>query len=217
MNFSNILAHRGLWRSQTDKNSIHALRDALIRGFGIETDIRDCNNTIVISHDMPNMNSQFLLSDFLDLLLETSTEARIALNIKSDGLQKKITKAFKEKSLKNKNIFVFDMSIPDTLSYMKSNFQFYSRVSEYEKDLSILEFASGAWVDNFCGEFEQIEYSEKILKMGKRVAFVSPELHGRDRMKIWKEIKRLDLHKNEYFEICTDFPEEAIKFFSEEK
>ena len=37
----------------------------------------------------------------------------------------------------------------------------------------------GVWVDNFGGDFNQIEISLKFIKQ-KRVAFVSPELHGRD-------------------------------------
>ena len=71
------------------------------------------------------------------------------------------------------------MSVPDSLLYQKINFPYYSRVSEYETDLNLISTAEGVWVDNFSGNFEQIEFSKKILRMGKRVAFVSPELHQR--------------------------------------
>ena len=46
-----ILAHRGRWRSPSEKNSEGAFRAALSAGYGIETDIRDFDGRLVISHD----------------------------------------------------------------------------------------------------------------------------------------------------------------------
>ena len=48
-----IIAHRGFWRKKTDQNTIGAFKLALNNHFGIETDIRDQNGQLVISHDIP--------------------------------------------------------------------------------------------------------------------------------------------------------------------
>ena len=53
MDCRNILAHRGCWGQSVKRNSFEALKRALEEGFGIETDFRDCNGVIVISHDPP--------------------------------------------------------------------------------------------------------------------------------------------------------------------
>ena len=48
-----ILAHRGFWTEPAEKNSREALERAFREGFGIETDIRDRNGALVVSHDPP--------------------------------------------------------------------------------------------------------------------------------------------------------------------
>ena len=52
-----IIAHRGFWRKKTDQNTIGAFKLALNNHFGIETDIRDQNGQLVISHDIPKTKS----------------------------------------------------------------------------------------------------------------------------------------------------------------
>ena len=56
MKKSNILAHRGLWFCEEEKNSSNALFKALDLGFGIETDVRDLCGELIISHDPPMLN-----------------------------------------------------------------------------------------------------------------------------------------------------------------
>ena len=60
-------------------------------------------------------------------------------------------------------------------------------------------------------------FAKEVLNLGKRVGFVSPELHGRPHLPIWEEIKKFELHRNRFFELCTDFPEAAFDFFGEKK
>ena len=45
----------------------------------------------------------------------------------------------------------------------------------------------------------------------KPVAIVSSELHGRNHLTMWEEIKALDTHNK--ILICTDLPNEAENFF----
>lgn len=52
-----IIAHRGMWFQQDEKNTFPAFERALQNGFGIETDFRDCNGELVISHDPASQNA----------------------------------------------------------------------------------------------------------------------------------------------------------------
>ena len=87
MKRANILAHRGWWTKPAEKNSFEAIRRAIDAGFGIETDFRDLNGTIVISHDPPQ-GEVLCAESFFGLYAQIGTNGRLALNIKADGLQK---------------------------------------------------------------------------------------------------------------------------------
>lgn len=45
-----LLAHRGYWSNGIPGNSPEALKRALECGYGIESDVRDYDGTLVISH-----------------------------------------------------------------------------------------------------------------------------------------------------------------------
>lgn len=53
----NIIAHRGYWLNPSEKNTTLAFSRALQYGFGIETDFRDFDGALVVSHDPPSASS----------------------------------------------------------------------------------------------------------------------------------------------------------------
>ena len=214
---SNILAHRGCWDNFSQKNNMVSLAHAVQEGFGVETDVRDYNGQLVISHDPPSTGNILYLETFLDLLGSLKIQNRIGLNIKSDGLAPILVKVLMQKSHLLYNIFAFDMSIPESVAYKRMRLPFYSRTSEYETESNIFSTSKGVWVDNFTGNFDQVLNSMKILSQGKRACIVSPELHGRSYLDTWKEIKKAKLHMHAKFELCTDYPDEAFEYFCEEK
>ena len=63
-----IIAHRGIWTKVEEQNSPLSLRNALSKGFGIETDLRYFNNEIIISHDPITKNS-IGTNFFIELLI----------------------------------------------------------------------------------------------------------------------------------------------------
>ena len=78
----NIISHRGYWKSPVEKNQKIAFERSFDLGFGTETDIRDYNGDLVISHDIPNKKSM-KLEDFLVIVEKYSNEQiSLALNIK---------------------------------------------------------------------------------------------------------------------------------------
>jgi len=209
-----IIAHRGLWEKPDQKNSISAIEAAFEEGFGIETDIRDLNGDLVISHDIPRVSQDnFFLEDLLDLHSSTSTDLTLALNIKSDGLCESLKEKLKNRT---KNYFVFDMSVPDTLSYRHKSIKFFTRQSEYETCPPLYDDASGIWMDEFQLPWITKEIIENHHQNGKAVAIVSPELHGRTYENEWGKYKLISSHNPELnILLCTDYPLQARSYFEQ--
>tara|TARA_Y200000002_G_C22569217_1_gene615889 strand:+ start:259 stop:882 length:624 start_codon:yes stop_codon:yes gene_type:complete len=203
-----ILSHRGFWKNSDEKNKFSSFERTIKNGFGTETDLRDYKGEIVISHDIANdnvLNLDDIFSLFSDL------ELTLALNIKSDGLQKKLKKKLIEFNIND--YFVFDMSVPDTLNYIKNGFKVFIRQSEYESNLFCYDLIDGIWLD--C--FEDIWYDKNFLlshlNKNKKVCVVSSELHGRNYIDHWELIKSWKINDNENLLLCTDFPSKAKTFF----
>ena len=206
-----ILSHRGLWYNCSDKNSMASFQRSFEQGFGVETDIRDYNGEIVISHDIADENSVNFIN-FLEVaksFFKKNEDLTLALNIKADGLQKKINKILSDFS--SLDYFFFDMSIPDMKSYIYNNEKVFTRISNLEKFPVYLNNASGVWLDNFE---EKIWYSLDFIKKlldDKFVCLVSPELHGYSNEKLWDMI--MPIKDNKKLLLCIDKPLEARKRF----
>jgi glycerophosphoryl diester phosphodiesterase len=212
MERKNILAHRGCWSQHIKKNSFEALKMALDAGFGIETDFRDYNETVVVSHDPPGANV-LTARAFFELYAELGANSRIAINIKADGLQNALISMIDDIGILIENCFAFDMAVPDALSYVSNGFPTYTRVSEYELEAPFMDLATGVWIDNFTGRFDQVATAQRLLSQGNRVCIVSSELHKRDHSALWSEIAAAGINTYPEFELCTDFPEAAHQFF----
>lgn len=201
-----FLCHRGYWKKASEKNS----RDAFLRGYslglGIETDIRDINGQIVISHD-PATSDAMLFTDFLDL---TPRHLLLALNVKSDGLARLVGEQLEIYG--HQQYFFFDMSIPDLIYYKKLGLPYAVRVSEYEKIHTGLEYeADYIWLDGFLSAWYTHQDIENILTIQKIVVVVSNELHGRSNVDQWNLLSKYKDNPNVI--LCTDYPEEAIEYF----
>lgn len=213
MIIGNILAHRGCWKIRSEMNTDFSLFSAVKEGFGIETDIRDALGSLVISHDPPNHLSVLKGESLFQECERCNSSGRLALNIKSDGLQEYISLALAKSGISTTQIFAFDMAIPDALGFARAGLPFYTRTSEFELDPCLLDLAQGVWIDDFSGSFHQVEAALRYSSVGKRVALVSPELHGRDHRRTWDAILAADLHRNPIFELCTDLPHQAFAVF----
>ena len=207
-----IICHRGYWKKEGEQNQLISFERALSKGYGIETDIRDFNSGIVISHDIAAQHAP-TFEQLLQLYYRISKDSILALNIKADGLQKQLRILLDK--YKIKNYFVFDMSLPDSLNYLKDRLTAFTRQSEWEKAPLFYEEAAGVFVDCFkTTEWISEELISNHLNNGKKVILVSPELHKRDYLHFWKVIKSMHINTNQNLYICTDFPEEAEAFFN---
>jgi glycerophosphoryl diester phosphodiesterase len=207
-----ILAHRGIWNNTLEQNSMIAFERSFKFGVGIETDLRDFDGEVYISHDPPN-GTELHLTQFLELYKSRGDGLPLALNIKSDGLQKILSDNLKKYSVDN--YFLFDMSVPDAVGYVKRGLKIFSRQSEFEKEPSLYDEALGVWIDAFNSDWWTISTLVEHLRRNKTVCVVSPELHKRDIGNSWEVLKSAELLPfGERLMICTDLVEEAQEFFN---
>ena len=207
-----FLAHRGHWLERLETNSLAAFERAWAGGHGIETDLRDLNGEIVVSHDPPERGAR-TLDQFFSAYAEKGGGTPLALNIKSDGLQSAIAKAIDKHRVQN--YFVFDMSVPDGLHYLRAGLPVFVRLSEYEPETALLDRAAGVWLDAFESEWWTLDTVRSLHSREKRIAIVSPELHRRSHEPLWRTLKGLERETRDSLMLCTDFPDAASKAFDD--
>lgn len=209
----NILAHRGYWKNDKEKNTSEAIFAALKNGFGFETDVRDYREKLVISHNVANKSSLDAASVF-EWLHQFDDKYTFAINIKADGLKDLIKEYLDKYSIAN--YFLFDMSLPQMVEFREAGLRFFTRQSDVEPSPYLYEDAAGVWIDGF----RSVDWiSEKLLQehivAGKEICLVSPDLHGSPEYRnFWKRLKGYNLDFNKTM-LCTDYPEEARRFFNE--
>lgn len=205
-----IIAHRGFWLNPSEKNTSIAFTRALENGFGIETDFRELNGDLVVSHDLPR-GDEMPIGEFLNLYAATPNDGLMALNIKADGLESLVRKMAEDLGMQN--YFAFDMSVPDMRGYFSEGIPTFTRLSEYEKTPVFLDKSTGVWLDAFEGEWYDLSTINDLLEKNKQVAIVSSELHGRSHHQLWAFMKKNHLQQNPLISMCTDFPLEAKEYF----
>jgi glycerophosphoryl diester phosphodiesterase len=206
-----ILSHRGLWLEPPEKNTADAFARSFRAGFGTETDIRDLDGTLVISHDPPRRGG-VTAEDLLALHAAIDPTLPLALNVKADGLQT-LTATLLER-FGVTGAFVFDMSIPDMLHWLKVGVPVYTRLSDVEPEPLLLDRCAGIWLDAFHSNWWDVATLEGHLAAERSICIVSPELHRREHLPVWDRLaeaaKMIDLGN---LMLCTDFPHAAKEFF----
>lgn len=205
-----ILCHRGYWKKEQEKNTLEAIRRALECGFGFESDIRDYNGQLVISHNIADQTAP-LAEEVFCMLAEYGGSNCFAINIKADGLDSALMELLKRYHISN--YFAFDMSAPQMYAYKETGITCFTRQSEWESQPVLYQSSAGVWVD----AFEEDGWITKALlttylQDGKKICLVSPELHGRDAQEFWGRIRSYGL-LDENMMLCTDMPDEAEAFF----
>ena len=205
-----ILSHRGYWKVfQTESNKRVAFDRSFDLGFGTETDLRDINGNIVISHNMPN-GDEMTFEDLLQIM--NGRNLPLALNIKADG-QADVVEALLKK-YKHTNYFTFDMSIPDLVYQTeKTNLNIFTGCSDILQNPVLLDKSVGVWLDSFYESWYGIDRIHGFLKQGKKVCIVSEDLHSRKNDEQWRLLKDSDLLNNDEVMLCTNHPKDARVFF----
>lgn len=206
-----VLSHRGFWATKAERNRPEAFRRSFAEGFGTELDLRDLAGSLVVSHDPPQEGAM-LAAEMLGLHARLGPDLTLALNIKADGLQALLRPLLDRFSVAD--AFVFDMSIPDTLHWLRADVPVFTRHSDVEETPVLYREAAGVWLDGFRGDWWSADTVRRHLDAGKRVCIVSPDLHGRDPRATWEALAAKDLPADGRVMICTDHPVEARELFN---
>ncbi len=200
----NIIAHRGFWLKPEEKNSEAAFKRAFENGFGVETDLRQYDGRLIVSHDPP-VQPVFEFARFLELAALSGTT--LAINTKEDGLAPDLAEAMNDHP--DTDWFAFDMAVPDMLPHFARGLPTFTRISDIEPEPVCEKETQGVWLDAFYGDWWSLDVLDNILATGKRLAIVSPELHGRDYQKVWKMLANWDNPARNQVLICTDHPDKC--------
>ena len=198
-----IFAHRGSWHPDLMPNSSSALSEAFASGFALETDVRDSQGELVVSHDpCKDSNAQ----RFNELFIKNQ---RIAINIKSDGLSELLEEHL-DQIISSKS-FIFDCSFPELLRYKTLGIPHAIRLSEFEKELPWTP--DYIWLDAFESDWWLEDAHTYELMKNIPTVIVSPELHKREHHHVWNKVKSLRQSGVE-ISVCTDFPNELAGEFN---
>ena len=178
-----IIAHRGYWLEQSEKNTLVAFERAMKCGYGFETDYRDYCGKIVIAHDVPE-GKEPMAEEIFSLYQKYGMNQPLAINVKADGLQTRLSALLKAYDISN--YFLFDMSVPDTLGYLNLSMNTASRFSEYERELPFIKESTTIWIDCFLKDWITVDDIRNYLLQDKQVCIVSPELHKRPYREVWE-------------------------------
>lgn len=204
-----LLAHRGLWKDRSTHNTLSALQAAFEKGVGIETDVRSFCGKLYLSHDpITSVGNLLPFEQFLKLALLYPSQTSF-LNIKEDGLLPHLREHFTD--LREVRPVFFDMSVPELIQYAKvfPSSQLATRMSDFEPSPSALQLCDWIWVDGFKNTIP-LENVRAFYESGKKLAFVSPELHGRENKFFWKELISSQWLRTDMIYLCTDLVDDFL-------
>lgn len=203
-----IIAHRGFWKTEPEKNTKKAIKRAIENSYGFETDFRDCGGKVLISHNPPK-GDEMTAEEVFKMYREAGCEEPLALNIKADGLQDMMDELLKKYGITN--YFFFDMSVCDTVIYVDKKLKIASRLSEFETEMPFYNDCTTVWIDYFNSDGPTIQKVRDTLNNRKIACIVSPELHKRPYEQMWSELLPYVNEDNLY--LCTDYPDKAKEYF----
>ena len=168
--------------------------------YGVELDLRDYENELVLQHDPFKSGEKF------EKYLECYNHSFMILNIKSEGIETRVSGLLKKYNIKK--YFFLDSSIPMIIKLIKNGEKNIAvRFSEYEKINTVLSFSgkvNWVWVD--C--FEKIPLDNKTFQKFKekkfKLCFVSPDLQNQ-KEKISAYKKQLEESQIFFDAICVKY------------
>tara|TARA_Y100000310_G_C20447590_1_gene699163 strand:+ start:84 stop:644 length:561 start_codon:yes stop_codon:yes gene_type:complete len=167
--------------------------------FGVEIDVRDHHGHVMMGHD-PIIGSAELLSDWVKL---HPHHPMYAVNVKADGFERQLV-FIMNKLVGAGRWFAFDMSYPTLKRLEHWKAPIAHRLSD-EETPALGPDPERVWWDQWSWD------EAMVPAMTSDIYVVSPELHGRDDVRVpyWERFKR-----HNYAGICTGHPDEAWEYFN---
>jgi hypothetical protein len=188
------IAHRINKLDATIASEIFSIAD------GIEFDIRDSGDRIIVHHDAFASEAQ----DFEDFLKFCPSEKFYIVNVKAEGIEFKVLKLLEAHNIKN--FFLLDCSIPMIVRLGKQGERRIAiRFSEYESIETVKalkDFVSWIWIDVFTRLPSGLA---ELADIGLKTCLVSPELQGQPE-KLQEYAAQLQTMNIKLDAVCTKIP-----------
>lgn len=211
-----VLAHRGNLRGPDagGENSPESIAAAIAQGFGIETDVRCApDGGFYISHDPARPVPQHALAVHA-ALWRRNPRTTVALNIKETGNEARLIAELNALGVGGQ-VFLFDMELIEPVAgEMAARFHALdrhiavaARVSDRREPPAqalAITAAETIWLDEFDGPWATRATVAELVRAGKRVYGVSPDLHGAPpelAARRWQDFASWGVTG-----ICTDWP-----------
>jgi glycerophosphoryl diester phosphodiesterase len=211
-----VLAHRGLLDGpdHARENALPALREAAARGFGSEFDVRrDGDGRLVLTHDPADWAPEH---DALAFLADPPGDAVHAFNVKDAAATRAALDAIADAGTIGRFFFFdFELACPDAGEADALRAEVAARGGAVARRLSDREPVLDAlvadaatehvWLDEMDGPWVDARVVTRLRGAGKRVWFVSPELHRPQPLaalrRRWDDVLQWGVTG-----ICTDHP-----------
>lgn len=174
--------------------------DVFARCDGIEFDIRDIHDHIVVEHE-PYMGGMYL-RDFVKFCVPNKF---YIVNVKSEGIEKDAIEIMESAGLRN--FFLLDCGTPSIVRLGRNGERrCAARFSEFESAETVLALAragyiSWVWVDVFSTLPLLAKHVTMFHAAGLGICLVSPELQGqKDKIGLYKEALT---HIGDIDAVCT--------------
>ena len=152
--------------------------------YGVEVDLRSNLDSIYLHHDPFKKGIKF------KKWIKYFNHKLLVLNVKEEGLEKKILIILKK--YKINNYFFHDQTFSSMLKNMKTN-KVSIRFSEFEKikeKKKLFKYIKWVWIDNFTHIPRDKSFYKFLNKSKIKTCFVSPELVNLSRKKEILKLKK---------------------------
>ena len=170
--------------------------------FGVEIDLRSDQKDIYLHHD------PFVKGIKFNQWIKHFKHKLIVLNVKEEGLEKKIIKILNKNKVKNH--FFHDQTFSTLLKSMKKT-KVSVRYSEYEEikeKNKIFKYVKWIWLDHFTSFPLSTKFYRYLKKNKIKICIVSPELVSKKFIYKTKKLKKNILKKGLKIDaVCTKLPE----------
>jgi len=195
------------------RNTIKSLRTTPNK-YGIEIDLRSdpAKKNIYLHHN------PFKKGVKLSKWIQFYNHKLLILNVKEEGLEKKILSILKKKNVTN--FFFHDQTYSSMLKFMKMTKVSirWSAYEEIKKKNYLFKYIKWLWIDNFKFIKIPVNFYKFLKKKGVKICLVSPELVKKKRL---FEIKKIIsyFYKDNLFPdaICTKKPNLWLKNLQNKK
>jgi hypothetical protein len=157
-------------------NRLECAEDFPADADGIEFDVRDCGNRLLVQHDAFQADGQA----FEEFLAYCPADKFYIVNVKAEGIEARILGLLAQYNITN--FFLLDCSVPAMMKLARAGCRRlavrFSEVESIETVAAMRNYVDWVWVDVFSCFPLTKEIMDLLRQFNLRTCLVSPELQG---------------------------------------